>query len=76
MKYARKKGGRLARVKIYRGLSHNMLWVLFTFLGLLSYVTEARPFIYSYLGMYALGLMDGILISLLIMAIIFYLKSR
>jgi hypothetical protein len=74
MRHTRKLHGRLA--ELYGRLSRSTVWISFTFLSLMSYVAEVRPFISSFFGIYAVGFLDGILVSALTVATIFYFLSR
>ena len=49
---------------------------MLTFLSLLAYVTEARPFFSFTFGNYFVGLVDGVLATVLTLVAIFYLKGR
>ena len=57
-------------------LAKVMIWSLVTFTSLLTYVVEIRPFLISLLGIYFVGLFDGFFVTIIILAIIFYLASR
>lgn len=74
MKRGRKRYGTPA--DIYGKLSRSTVWISFTFLSLISYIAEVRPLVSSSLGNYATGLLDGVLVTSLIVAIIFYFLSR
>lgn len=75
MGYAR-SGIVMKKARIYHQLADRMLWSLLTFLSLLAYITEARPFFYLTFGNYFVGLVDGILATILTLVGIFYLKAR
>ena len=62
--------------ELYRRLSYAMFGGFVTFLALLSYIAEARPFIDCSFGSYGVGLLDGILITVLTLAVAFYLRSK
>ena len=74
MKHGRKRKGTPA--EIYGKLSRSTAWISFTFLSLISYIVEVRPFISSSFGIYPAGVLDGLLIAALIVAIVFYSLSR
>ena len=62
--------------KFYRNLAQDMIWSLVTFISLLTYIVEVRPFFVSLLGIYFAGLSDGILGTVIMLTMIFYLASR
>jgi hypothetical protein len=74
MRHLRKRKRTLA--ELYGKLSRSTVWITFTFLSLMSYVAEVRPFINSSFGIYAGGFLDGVLITVLAVVIIFYSLSR
>jgi hypothetical protein len=76
MKHVRKRDEKLVTSELYGKLSRATLWVLVTFITLISYVAGVRPFINSSFGIYPLGLLDGILITILVAATFFYLWSK
>jgi hypothetical protein len=53
-----------------------MFWGLMTLLGFLSYLTELRPLITSSFGPYYSGVLDGVVATIGILALFFYLASR
>jgi len=53
-------------------LIFNTLLILFTILG---YITKVRTFIDEEYGTYPLGVVDGVVLTLFLMAIAFYLGS-
>ena len=61
---------------LYRKLAQLMLWALVTFISLLTYVVEARPFLSSCVGIYCVGVFDGVLGIIIFLAIIFFFASR
>jgi hypothetical protein len=62
--------------RVYRQLADRMFWSVLTFFSLLAYITEARPFFYLALGSYSVGLLDGVLATILILVVLFYLMAR
>lgn len=74
MKRDRKRNGTPA--EIYGKLSRSTAWILLTFLSFVSYLAEVRPFINSSFGIYPAGVLDGLLIAALIVAIVFYSLSK
>lgn len=76
MKHVRKRDGKLVSSELYGELSHATSWILVTFLALISYIAEARPFISSSFGTYPVGLLDGILMTIFVATTIFYLRSK
>jgi len=66
----------MKNAKIYNELANKMLWSLLTFLSLLAYVTEARPFFHLTFGTYFVGLFDGTITTVLTLVAILYLKAR
>jgi hypothetical protein len=76
MKRVRKRAGKMKVAELYDKLSHETFWILIAFLSLISYITEARPFISSSFGTYSIGLLDGILTAVIVASIVFYLKSK
>ena len=61
---------------LYRKLAQLMFWTLVTFISLLTYVVEARPFLSSRVGIYCVGVSDGVLGIVVFLAMTFYLASR
>jgi hypothetical protein len=61
---------------IYCELARKMLWSLGAFVGLFTYVTEVRPFLDISFGVYCVGLLDGTFVTVLILAIVFYVAGR
>ena len=53
-----------------------MFWSLVTLFNLLAYVAEIRPFFNSILGTYYLGLVDGIVVTILALIACLYMASR
>lgn len=70
------KKDRLETKNIFRKIAEAMIWTLITVTSLLTYVVEIRPFFISLLGIYFAGLFDGIFITIIVLAIMFYVKSR
>jgi hypothetical protein len=66
----------IKNAKIYNELANKLLWSLLTFLSLLAYATEARPFFHLTFGTYFVGLFDGTIATILTLIAIFYLKAR
>ena len=60
----------------YHKLARTMLWSLVTFISLLTHVVEIRPFFNSLYGAYYAGLLDGIIITIFVLVVGFYLASR
>lgn len=64
------------RSKVYRELASVLLWGLLTLFSVLTYFSEIRPFVLSSLGVYFVGLLDGIVVAIIALTIIFYLASN
>jgi hypothetical protein len=61
--------------EIYRKTAEKLFATLVTSISLLTYLVEVRPFINSILGIYYVGLLDGIVATIILLALIFYLFS-
>lgn len=59
----------------YRSIAQDITWFLLTAFAFLSYALELRLAILSHYGAYATGASDGVVITLAVLAIIFYSKS-
>lgn len=62
--------------KIFRELVSKMLWSLLTLFSVLTYFSEIRQFILSNFGVYFVGLLDGVVVTIIVIVIIFYLASK
>ena len=60
----------------YHRLAQRMLWSLVTIISLLTYVVEIRPFFNSLLGVYYVGLLDGVFTTIIVLVIAFFMFSK
>lgn len=70
------KKNELETANIFRKIAEAMIWSLLTVISLLTFIVEIRPFLNSLLGIYFVGLFDGIFVTIIALTIIFYLASR
>jgi hypothetical protein len=66
----------VGKASVYCELAQKMLWGLGSLVGLFTYMVEIRPFVNVSFGTYCVGLSDGIFVTILALAIIFYAVSR
>ena len=60
----------------YRSLAQNTMKLLMALFAFLSYASEIRPFVISSLGIYFGGFLDCTVIALLLLATVFYVRSK
>lgn len=61
---------------IFGRIARNLFWVLVTLITLLVYVVEIRQFFFTLLGVYCVGLMDGFVLTILSLVVVFYVVSK
>ena len=52
-----------------------IFWVLLTLMSMFEYITDIRPFFNS-LGVYFIGVLDGIVITIAVFVVAFYSVSK
>jgi polyferredoxin len=53
-----------------------MLWGLTVLLSFVSYFAELRPLVASSFGAYYSGMLDGIVVTIVALTVVFYLASK
>lgn len=64
------------KASTYRELAQKMFWSLGALVGLFTYVIEVRSLLSISFGVYCVGLLDGTFVTVLLLAIVFYLAGR
>lgn len=67
---------RICLKKDFRELASILLWSLLTILCVLAYFSEIRQYVLSNFGVYFVGLLDGIVGTIIGIVIISYLASK
>ena len=67
---------RICLRKDFRELAYMLLSSLLALFGVLAYFSEIRQFVLSSFGAYFLGFLDGVVATMIVLTIIFYLASK
>ena len=60
---------------IFAELASVLFWVILVVFNFLEYMVAVRPFIKKKYGTHVSGFFDGVIVTLLIMALAFYVES-
>ena len=61
--------------KYFEKMAKLIFWILVTLISMLEYITDIRPFFNS-LGVYFVGVLDGIVITIAVFVVAFYSVSK